>query len=156
MFKTRTFLKFYFIFADNLPPRPIDRQGWLRQGLRGDGTCNEQVLRRQSDNVIKLDFFVTDAPASSESPMQASSAKYYSRESLLRGKAKYCWTPWTNQLRSAAFCTENIINLCHKMSCITKKICTQPSPSVSVNCLWLWAKGLETNLLRREFRLATT
>ncbi len=62
--------------------------------------------------------------------------------SLTEGKAQYGQPPFTNKLRSAAFCIENIIYLCYKTSYLNVEVnCTEPSPSVSIPCHLILSKS---------------
>ncbi len=59
--------------------------------------------------------------------------------SLSEGEGSVQLTSFTNQFRSAAFYTENIIYLCYKTSCLGEELnCTAPSPSVSVPWCLQW------------------
>ncbi len=59
--------------------------------------------------------------------------KRFTMEVLLKRKAQYSWTPCTNQIGSAPFYIENIINLFCKTSYLNEEInCTEPSPFVSI------------------------
>ncbi len=58
------------------------------------------------------------------------------KEPLQKGKAKYGWSPSTNQFESAHFYIESIIYLFNKTSYHNEEVnCTEPSPSVSVPCV---------------------
>jgi len=60
------------------------------------------------------------------------------RDSLLKGKAQYGWSPCTNEFRSAHFGIENIIYLCCKTNYTLMRkssVLNLLSPSVSVPCI---------------------
>ncbi len=58
---------------------------------------------------------------------------YLSKESLLKGKTQYGWSPCTNWFRLPAFYVINIFYLCYKTSYLYEEVnCTEPPPSVSI------------------------
>jgi hypothetical protein len=54
-------------------------------------------------------------------------------ESSLKGKDPYNWPPYTCWFRSAAFYTQNIFFLLHKISYFVMEVnCTRPSTTIEV------------------------